>query len=194
MSLQQNCALSLERVLNEIGSTVIAFDGMSTGMLHVVGRRWWCMQWEVRPLIYEKLRKWRHGHYEPFYTSGYCCGRWPVVVYSVHRSWLVGGCVDDLLSDHQYNFLWSGTALLYLICRNEKERQRSHCSLSKIPVWRRKSRNNPTPPRSVRYGVPFPNIRISWPLVPRYVCLFVCYYYCCCFCLICNHLILLFGT
>ena len=35
--------------------------------------------------------------------------------------------MDDLLSDHQYNFLWSGTALLYPICRKRKrERERDH--------------------------------------------------------------------
>ena len=104
--------------------------------------------------------------------------------------WLLCVCICGRIKDIYINTTFCGTALLYPICRNEKERQRSHCSLSKIPVWRRKSRNNPTPPRSVRYGVPFPNIRISWPLVPKYVCLFVCYY-CCCFCFcfsfICRH-------
>ena len=52
-------------------------------------------------------------------------------ILSAYRSWLV---VVWMICYRIINTTFCGTALLYPICRNEKERQRSHCSLSKIPV------------------------------------------------------------
>ena len=154
----------------------------------------WRMQWEVRPLIYEKLCKWRHGHLRtvlhvrvllrPVTGGGTLC----CTVHKQCISLLVGGCVDDLLSDHQYNFLWNGTVLLYPICRKRKRETEITLLTFENSSMTTKitEQSNPTAVCAVWCPISkYPNLMAFGSKVRVFVC---CYYYCCCFSFICNHI------